>query len=274
MSRRIFSLPIFAFLACLCFASIAHAIETEFVEIAPETQIRLIVDESTIGQKKILAGIDLRMPKSTRTYWRIPGETGIPMMIENHEGSQIASIKTHWPLPQIIVDNGYTDFVYFGDTVFPLDIELQGGATGFDFEIMMGICDEICVPARAKFSVDWAKASHGGPHKLRIRNAMNRVPIDWPDASSSQLKFEISLQDRSMRISGKKTQSIAQNLIISSKAVGALFGQAQQQDDGDLIVPILSWGKLDGQPSADLQVLFDSNEGPYFFLVNAPILTH
>ena len=59
------------------------------------------------------------MPQNTKTYWRIPGETGIPTELDFTGSTGIAASTILWPYPTVDHVQGYLDYVYYGPTVLP-----------------------------------------------------------------------------------------------------------------------------------------------------------
>src|SRR3569833_661115 len=89
---------------------------TPWQEIAPGVKARL-VSADKLSDGTLLAGLQLDMPANTKTYWRVPGETGIPSEFDFSASVGLTSGTIEWPYPQIDRSQGYLDYVYYGQTV-------------------------------------------------------------------------------------------------------------------------------------------------------------
>ena len=113
--------PIVLALSLSLLAVPAQAGETPWQEVAPGVKVRLITSDK-LDDGVTLAGLELDMPESTNTYWRIPGETGIPTELDFAASTGVSDPWIHWPYPEIDRSRGYLDYVYFGPTVLPFEI--------------------------------------------------------------------------------------------------------------------------------------------------------
>jgi len=62
-------------------ASPALAGATAWQELASGASVRLISSDRMDGGET-LAGLELRLPEGANTYWRIPGDSGIPTSLD------------------------------------------------------------------------------------------------------------------------------------------------------------------------------------------------
>lgn len=104
--------------------------------------------------KVYLAGLHIMLMPGWKTYWRVPGEAGIPPQIkvsgENVEGFEVLA-----PLPTRITDGsgeaiGYHDEVVFMLRMAPklIDQSLSAKVSAF-----FGVCEQICKPAKFEGSL-------------------------------------------------------------------------------------------------------------------------
>jgi DsbC/DsbD-like thiol-disulfide interchange protein len=139
---------------CLLFAPPALAAATDWQEMAPGMRARMI-SADTLSDGKTLVGIELDMPQGTKTYWRVPGETGLPASLDLSRSAGIAGHALFWPMPERERVGGYLDYVYRGHVVLPLSVTLAGPAL-LAADVTLGVCSDICVPASATFTLPLA----------------------------------------------------------------------------------------------------------------------
>jgi DsbC/DsbD-like thiol-disulfide interchange protein len=106
------------------------------------------------GQRFV--GIEIAMQPGWKTYWRAPGEAGIPPYLDWSGSRNIDQAKIHWPVPEVFDYAGMAVIGYHDQVVIPIEItpaqadkpvHLAGHAE-------FGVCQEICVPMSFEFAVD------------------------------------------------------------------------------------------------------------------------
>ena len=139
-------LPVLLALALVCSSSTVLAGATDWQELAPNTRLRLIASESRSADGKTLVALELEMPQSTKTYWRVPGESGIPTEISLKGSDGVTGYRFIWPFPIVEQQDGLIDFVYRGPTVIPIELEVGTGTAVVEASVIMGVCSDICIP--------------------------------------------------------------------------------------------------------------------------------
>ncbi|WP_373355053.1 protein-disulfide reductase DsbD domain-containing protein [Pseudoroseicyclus sp. CXY001] len=96
-----------------------------------------------------MAAIRLSLAPGWKTYWRAPGDAGIPPEFHFAGSGNLAAIRPHWPVPEIFEQGGMRSIGYHGELVLPIELQPRGGGDiVLSGEIELGICEEICVPVR------------------------------------------------------------------------------------------------------------------------------
>lgn len=107
-----------------------------------------------------MAAVSLVLAPGWKTYWRAPGDAGIPPVFDWSGSQNLASVTIHWPRPEVFEVNGLHSIGYHDRVVLPIEVaprdpekpvRLQGSLT-------LGICRDICVPAEVALSGDLAGA--------------------------------------------------------------------------------------------------------------------
>jgi len=83
-----------------------------------------------------------------KTYWRAPGDAGIPPEFSWRGSHNAAEITIHWPRPHLFESAGLRTVGYLHEMVLPIEITPTDPALDVWMagEISFGICREICVP--------------------------------------------------------------------------------------------------------------------------------
>lgn len=103
-----------------------------------------------------MAALKLTLAPGWKTYWRAPGEGGIPPAFGWAGSENIASTAFHWPTPEVIDQNGLRSFGYYEVLVLPIEVTpiVPGAPTRLQGEVEIGVCQDICVPMRLNFAAD------------------------------------------------------------------------------------------------------------------------
>ena len=140
---------IFSILLLFSFFGSAEIVDTGHARIS------LIKDHSDfVPGTSINIGLKVSMDKGWHTYWRNPGDSGGPIVIDWDlpKGFSVSDIK--WPLPEKIeypplMTYGYEDFV-----IYPMVLSIPADYSDDYFEMAADIliCADVCIPESGKIS--------------------------------------------------------------------------------------------------------------------------
>ncbi|MEO0487075.1 MAG: protein-disulfide reductase DsbD domain-containing protein [Pseudomonadota bacterium] len=138
------------------------------------------------GPDTHVAALRITLAHGWKTYWRAPGDAGIPAAFDWQMSTNLAGVKTHWPVPAIFVQNGMRSIGYENEVIIPLNLELasSGAATRLVGDIELGVCEEICIPA---FVFVDAKLPARGTHDPDIAAALADRPLTEREAAVSHV---------------------------------------------------------------------------------------
>jgi len=98
------------------------------------------------------AGVEIRLDAGTHTYWRTPGEAGVPPVFDFAGSENIKKAVVLYPAPSRVDEAGFDLFGYRGDVIFPVDVELTDDSRPAVLALSLdyAVCGEICLPVKAK----------------------------------------------------------------------------------------------------------------------------
>jgi len=142
------------------------------------TEARLIAGAmvKTRNASVVRAGIEIRLDPGWKTYWRYPGDTGVPPTIEFAGSNNVKSATVLWPAPVRFPDGaGGHSIGYFGEIILPLRVAPADLAlvSTLNVKLKYAVCGTLCVPAAAK--LDLALNGKGGDDSI-LEKAEQRVP--------------------------------------------------------------------------------------------------
>ncbi len=144
---------------------------------------RLITAVDATGSlETIPAALQLHMDEGWKTYWRSPGDAGLPPQLDWSGSANLAGATIQWPAPERHVMLGVETFGYEDEVIFPLTIALAetGEPVALAARVDILVCSDLCVPATLDVSLD-LPAGEAVPDARRanlIDRAVARVPGD------------------------------------------------------------------------------------------------
>lgn len=99
-----------------------------------------------------MAGLRITLAPGWKTYWRAPGDAGIPPQITLNGSENLGTAQIMWPVPEVFDQAGMRSIGYHDSVVIPLQVAPDGdGPLRLSGQIDIGVCEEICVPVQLDF---------------------------------------------------------------------------------------------------------------------------
>ncbi len=144
----------------------------------PNSKVRLLSGTVTNeGEPALYAGVQLRMDEGWKTYWRNPGDSGVPPSFDWSGSRNVKNIEVFYPAPHRFADAGGTAIGYDGEVVFPLRItpERAGEPVTLALTFDYGLCKDLCIPNSVALQAE-LPAGLGEGDGAVLGNALSTVP--------------------------------------------------------------------------------------------------
>jgi DsbC/DsbD-like thiol-disulfide interchange protein len=137
------------------------------------SRVRLVAGGTEDGRR--LAGIEIKLDPGFKTYWRNPGESGLPPRLDWAASSNVAAVELRWPAPERFEDAAGVSFGYHDQVLLPLFVQAKDSTQPVTLSVTVdyGVCKDICIPAHAELSLP---LSEDATHRPLLRAALDRVP--------------------------------------------------------------------------------------------------
>jgi len=157
MSRLLFFFSLFV---CFLPPLPSFALSGEWQRKA-EVSVRLVSGvEGTGNAVEIPLGLDIDLEPGWHTYWRSPGETGLPPQFDwsasLNETGNLESVQILYPTPKRIQEQSLETAGYDADLLLPIIAQVRepGRPLKISASLDILVCNKICVPRRFDLRLD------------------------------------------------------------------------------------------------------------------------
>lgn len=172
-------------LLLLCTAPV-EAAESAWIK-EEGVSFRLISREDGVGDStELLFGLQVRLQRGWKFFWRSPGRFGIPPSITLADTVNVAAAVVLWPAPRrliLVKETGDSAVGYDREVVLPIRVRptATGTATGFTVNLEYGVCGELCIGGQIALRLALPPAGAArGRWAAVIETHLARVPAPLP----------------------------------------------------------------------------------------------
>ncbi len=117
---------------------------------------RIVQSHTTIrkySQQSVFLALEIKLKKNWKTYWRIPGFSGLVPEFHLDETYNVRQIDVLWPAPLVEESSIGTDYVFKNEILIPIHLLPKNSLDAIygDLQIVMGFCESICIPRKMSF---------------------------------------------------------------------------------------------------------------------------
>ncbi|MFK7836387.1 MAG: protein-disulfide reductase DsbD domain-containing protein [Sulfitobacter sp.] len=101
-----------------------------------------------------IAALRIKLAPGWKTYWRTPGDAGIPPQFSWSGSRNLRAASVAWPAPSVFLTAGMRTIGYTGDVVLPIVLAPRkaGAPITVKANLDIGVCSDICVPHQMSLS--------------------------------------------------------------------------------------------------------------------------
>ena len=114
--------------------------------------VRLVSGANKNGDANLRAGIEIKMQPGWKTYWRYPGDSGVPPHFDFSGSENLKTATVLYPAPHLFTDETGQSLGYKDRIIFPLVISPQqpGKPVRLRLKADYAVCEKLCVPAEGR----------------------------------------------------------------------------------------------------------------------------
>lgn len=166
---------LFAIMSVACVATQVRADDASAWQQDAHSAVRLLAGSRSGAV--LLGGIAIQLQDGWKTYWRTPGDSGVPPRFDFSKSDNVEAVTVMWPAPRQFDDGaGGTSLGYKHQVVLPLRIVAKNPDKPLVLraDINYAVCEKLCVPVEAK--AELAFASVASTEDGALSEALNAVP--------------------------------------------------------------------------------------------------
>jgi DsbC/DsbD-like thiol-disulfide interchange protein len=130
-------------------AALAAAASSSAWVASNSSKVRLVSGTVELDDTPALvAGVQLRMDPGWTTYWKNPGDSGVPPSFDWAGSKNLKQAEVLYPAPHSFADASGTAIGYDDEVMFPVKLtpEREGEPVELKLAFSYGLCKNLCVP--------------------------------------------------------------------------------------------------------------------------------
>ena len=141
------------------------------------SSVRLL--QGAAQEDQLQAGLEIKLPGNWKTYWRVPGDAGVPPDFNWSNSTNLSKVEISWPAPQRYVDKAGESIGYKHHVVFPLRITPINPSepVKLDLRLFYAVCDDICIPGKVAVGIELTKLPVDPADAALIAQFIQKVPV-------------------------------------------------------------------------------------------------
>jgi DsbC/DsbD-like thiol-disulfide interchange protein len=146
--------------------------------------IRLIAGVNKSDVESLRAGIEIKMQPGWHTYWRYPGDSGVPPRFSFSGSDNVATVQVLYPAPHAFSDEAGTTIGYKDNVIFPLRVfpRQKDKPVTLRVQIDYAVCAKLCVPVEARAELTLDRTAGADNAALAAAEAHVPTPITAAEA--------------------------------------------------------------------------------------------
>ncbi|SIT81568.1 Thiol-disulfide interchange protein, contains DsbC and DsbD domains [Pontibaca methylaminivorans] len=206
----------------------------------PDRLVRLrVLDGGTTAEGTRMAALELTLAEGWKTYWRSPGEAGIPPRFDWSGSQNLGQVQIHWPTPMVFEQSGYRSFGYADRLVLPVEITPEHADQDVRLagRMDLGLCSDICIPGNVSFDQALDAAA---PRDPQIVAALADRPSTAREAGVTGASCSMQPTQDGIRLTARidlpPPSTGSEVAVIEPGVPGVWAGQAETRREGPQLV--------------------------------------
>jgi DsbC/DsbD-like thiol-disulfide interchange protein/cytochrome c biogenesis protein CcdA len=187
--RRRWLAPVLALTAAVLLAPVAAQAASQVT--TPQVRAELVAHapDGIEPGKPVWLGLLIEHQPHWHTYWKNPGDSGLPTTLEWQLPPGWSAGDIHWPTPRKLPIGPLMNFGYDGRLLLPVPVQVTQPPTDGLLKIQLKaewlVCKDVCIPESGVFTLELPAQAATAGHAALFAAAPASQPQPVPGASGS-----------------------------------------------------------------------------------------
>lgn len=140
--------------------------------------IRLITSGLPDASGKLSGVLQIDLRPGWKTYWRDPGDAGVPPSLDVSRSVNVTSAELHFPAPERFEDASghWAGYKHPVDLPVTFVVKVPGDPAVIEADVFLGVCETVCIPVQLSISVDPAAQPDDADDVATVEAALAALP--------------------------------------------------------------------------------------------------
>jgi DsbC/DsbD-like thiol-disulfide interchange protein len=199
-----------------------------------------------------MAAFSVTLGPGWKTYWRSPGDAGIPPLFDWSASENLASVRYHWTTPEVFRTAGYLTIGYHDGMMLPVEVTAVDPTLPVTLRatVEMGVCSDICIPATV--AVDTVLTATG-VNNPAIKAALRQQPQAAGAAGLGWVRCAVDPTAEGLRLTATimlPRQGRDETVVFESGIASVWSSEAATSRSGDVLTAVADLVAPSGGPFA------------------------
>jgi len=157
----------------------------------PQVRAELLVQapEGVVAGKPLTLGLRIQHQPHWHTYWKNPGDSGLPTQLQWKLPPGVSAGEIEWPTPKKLPIGPLLDYGYEGDLLLPVAVTVPAGFNADRLDVALHadwlVCKDVCIPESGDFAISVPARAATAAHAALFAAARAATPQPASGAEAS-----------------------------------------------------------------------------------------
>ncbi|MFN8897947.1 MAG: protein-disulfide reductase DsbD domain-containing protein, partial [Pseudomonadota bacterium] len=206
------------------------------VVTTPQVRAELVAHapEGVAPGKPLQLGLKIEHQPHWHTYWKNPGDSGLPTRFEWTLAAGLAPGDIDWPAPKRLPLGPLMNYGYEGTVLLPVTVQVPAGFAGPALDVRLRadwlVCKDVCIPEGGDFALSVPAQAASAGHAALFAAARAALPQPVPGAQASAEVRDGALV---VRVAGLPADWQGRALDLFAETAGVLANAARPETRWD-----------------------------------------
>ncbi len=161
------------------------------VVTTPQLRAELVAQapDGVVAGKSVQLGLLVEHQPHWHTYWKNPGDSGLPTMLQWTLPAGVTAGEIEWPTPQRLPIGTLLNYGYEGTVLLPVEVAVPVDFRGESLDVRLHadwlVCKDVCIPETGDFALSVPAQAATAGHAALFAAARQALPQPVPGAQAS-----------------------------------------------------------------------------------------